>query len=482
MAPVKLDPFPHQVRAIQHLVGVLQKHGVAIDGSDTGTGKTLTALWVAWVLKRRPLVVCPLAVRHDWEEAAAMLGVECLQVLNYEALRGEKSPYFRWARKKQKGAFEVPSDAIIIWDEGQKCKGYQTQASLMMKAAQRDAVLEWSPSAVPSLILSATLALSPMEMDAIGCLLGFHTGKSLSFLGWASSYGVGTGEYGPEFQGELADLIRLHKQVYPEFGIRVRVEEIPEFPRSDLRFERVVVDDLFAMRHPRIAQIMDEIAQKELEDYPSAVVQLVRERQKAEASKLTWLREEMLAAMNQGKSPVVMMNFRASLAALKELLAESGHVVDVIQGGLSPKKVQASVQAFQANQRQAILLQIDSGGVGISLHDKLHQRPRESLISPGWSAVALRQALGRIRRLQGTDVVQRLIAVSETPESMVLSKVQAKLLDMDTLSDGDMAWSKAEYRGLAAVRRHLDSLMDERSDEVNLRAQLQAQLKFAEIG
>ena len=154
---------------------------------------------------------------------------------------------------------------------------------------------------------------------------------------------------------------------------------------------------------------------------------------------------------------VVMLNYRASLAGAQQLLRAAEIEAQIVWGGIERTEIDGYIADFQSNKARVILLQIDSGGVGISLHDIHHTHPREALISPGWSAVALRQALGRTRRLGGTKAVQRLVAVAKTPEEQVLRKVQGKLQNLDTVQDGDLAWSLTEQAVLDAAGIFLES-------------------------
>ena len=52
----------------ERLADALRRHGSAMDGSDTGTGKTIVALEVARRLDLVPFVVCPKAVVPTWTE------------------------------------------------------------------------------------------------------------------------------------------------------------------------------------------------------------------------------------------------------------------------------------------------------------------------------------------------------------------------------------------------------------------------------
>jgi hypothetical protein len=85
---------------------------------------------------------------------------------------------------------------------------------------------------------------------------------------------------------------------------------------------------------------------------------------------------------------------------------------------------------------------IDSGGIGISLHDVHGGAPRIAFICPTYRAVSLRQAMGRVHRAGAkSKAINKLLYDAKTVESKVARSVAAKLRDLDTLNDGDLATS-----------------------------------------
>jgi len=78
---------PWQPPHVARLVAGLKAHRVVADTSETGTGKTFTALAAARELGAKPLVICPVGTIAQWKAAAAYMGVE-VHVVNYEKVRG----------------------------------------------------------------------------------------------------------------------------------------------------------------------------------------------------------------------------------------------------------------------------------------------------------------------------------------------------------------------------------------------------------
>lgn len=87
----KLLPF--QVNHVKNLLACLNKHGVALDASDTGTGKTYSALCLAKELNLIPIVVCPKSIIPGWTRAMQHFDIEDFFVCNYEQFRNGRTPY-----------------------------------------------------------------------------------------------------------------------------------------------------------------------------------------------------------------------------------------------------------------------------------------------------------------------------------------------------------------------------------------------------
>ena len=78
-----------------------------------------------------------------------------------------------------------------------------------------------------------------------------------------------------------------------------------------------------------------------------------------------------------------------------------------------------------------------SRGAGISLHDLNGKYPRMALISPSYSAIILKQCLGRVHRDGSkTKALQRIVFVANTVEEEVCEKVKNKLHNLDLINDG----------------------------------------------
>ena len=79
-------PLAWQVPNIRAMVAAVRDHGLCVDRSITGAGKTYMALFAAKHLGMQVAIVCPCSVLGYWREIAAEIGVPVQRITNYEAL------------------------------------------------------------------------------------------------------------------------------------------------------------------------------------------------------------------------------------------------------------------------------------------------------------------------------------------------------------------------------------------------------------
>ena len=86
-----------------------------------------------------------------------------------------------------------------------------------------------------------------------------------------------------------------------------------------------------------------------------------------------------------------------------------------------------------------MLCMTQAGGTGLSFHDTLGDHPRVALISPSFSAVDLRQALGRVHRASGaSSSIQKIVFAADTIEMGVCRSIRAKLNNLDLINDDEL--------------------------------------------
>lgn len=418
----------------RHLVSTLRRRNVALEASDTGTGKTFIAARVCKDLGARPLVVAPKSVLTPWRETLSLFGVEPLDVLNIEKL---KTGRLEWLEKRNRGKtmadwrWHLPRNSMIVWDEIHNAGGRDSQNGRLLALLKA--------YSVPVLGLSATLADSPLRLRAFGYLCGFHDYRG--FDAWcrgmgcyASPFARGKMEF-PKGRARMRHLAKLHGMLFPEYGGRLRIADLPDFPECLLQADGYDLDT-----HAAIQEAYHEY-EDALHDTDPAMTPLVlmnRLRENVELLKVPLFEELALELLAEGRSVAMFYSYRAPAEALLDRLERAtGTRPGFIYGGQADRD--ETVARFQADENPLLVAMIQAGGQSISLHDLHGNRPRVSLINPPFSVVQLRQALGRIWRAGAkSKAVQKIVFAAGTVEDKACAAIRRKLENLDLVNDGDL--------------------------------------------
>lgn len=432
--------LPFQITHTDRLETSLRLYRVAIDMSEPGTGKTYCGSVLCARMSCPVVVVTTKATVPSWRMVLEKFGVKPLLVTNYEQLtRGKQAvcrkhgTYFEWL---------LPADALIVFDECQKCKGLKSLNSGLLIAARRQHFR--------ILLCSATAASNPLEMKALGFALGLHA--LCDFYTWARRHGVVDGFFGLQFSGEPDALKRIHESIFPHKGSRMTIANIPSFPATMIEATPIetgkaksiqrVYDNLKrqmkeAQRHDDRDTLHSLAHNLNARSVTALTIQL-RARQEIELLKADAMVAMAKDAVEEGMSVVLLVNFDATI----EHLAAALNAHDsILRGGQSPTERQRVIDRFQANECPVVIANMQAGGVGVSLHDPKGIRPRLSLISPSFSAQDLRQALGRVHRAGGAASVQKILFAADTVEEYTADICATKLANIDLLNDGDLTSS-----------------------------------------
>ena len=84
----KIQLQPYQKPWSQRIIDILSKSNFYVDGSPTGTGKTVVTLHTAQVLNLKVFVVCPLSsIDNVWNPTAEKYGIEIIDAISFQSLR-----------------------------------------------------------------------------------------------------------------------------------------------------------------------------------------------------------------------------------------------------------------------------------------------------------------------------------------------------------------------------------------------------------
>lgn len=446
--------LPHQVEPAQRLLDTLRSRGRALDASDTGVGKTYTAMAVAKALEVTPLVICPFSVRPAWKKAAAFFGHRC-EVVNYEKARGVRRKYHwrnprvfgpsmvrlsksAWGQEVKVGKGSkwewARNYRMFIFDEVHRCAGASSLNSKLLRAAGRQGQYV--------LALSATFAESPLELGALGEVLGLHNRQT--WRRWLFKHGCKPGVFGgyvfaehedPDKQAALRrrHLLNLHKELFPTYGTRVRKTDIPGFPKTQLG--TLLVDSTAPTKAARLVREIQE-AWEELQEMPAAerphhLAELVALQQALELLLVDPFVDLAVDAVRA--NPVVLfVNYTETARRLVAALSKHGEC-GLIDGSVTGAEREKVERRFQADEIPFCVVNSQAGGEGISLHGRAD---RDTFVAPLYRAKAAKQLFGRVNRAGGAYSRQHLVYFADTKQEEIAAALEEKLTQIDTLNDG----------------------------------------------
>lgn len=429
--------YDYQSKHTRILISDLMENGAALDASDTGTGKTFCAFAIAQHFNLYPIIVTPKTVIPSWKKVAKYMGIKDYYVMNYEQYRNDNTPYVvveeidrKDGSKRKTFEWNVEPDDFIIFDEGHRCKNHKTQNSKILEKAK--------DSKAKVLVLSATIADNPLQMYALGIVLGLFYDKR-GFWSWAKRRGVYDDFWGKKFLPSKDNLRKIHEDIFPRKGHRIAIKDLGDkFPKN------LVISDIYDMNSAgkEIQAVYDEmrtelskLKEREKTDGSSVLTEILRARQRIELLKVPTLAELAEDHVAEGMSAAIFVNFEETVQALSKKLDTNC----IITGAIKGDKREENRIKFQEGKERIIVMNIRAGGAGISLHDEFGNYPRVSIISPTYSAQDLKQALGRIHRAGAkSPALQKIIFAAGTIEEKVADRVADKIKNIDGINSGDI--------------------------------------------
>lgn len=434
----------------EHAVNMLNSiymNGVAADLSETGTGKTYVAAWVAKQLNVPLVVICPKVVRKSWNDVLAKFGIKANVVINYEKLTRGNTSYLTFKNDKDEYAenyqFGFPKDALVILDETHKCKALKSKNSTMLVALKQ--------SGYKLFLLSATAATNPVEMRSFGYATFLH--NLANFKNFLSSCNVRTNRFGA-FEIDMANNVTrqamsdIHDTLFNKLKVAGRMTRKMFgniFPDNrvmaeafDMGANTDKINRVYELMEAELAAL--EESSSNYKQHQFAI--MTKARRMAELLKVPTFVEMIEDLYDEGISPVIFVNYTETVEAIKKKLEQKNKFKDQIAfivGGQSNTNRERDIEMFQNNTKRIMIANLSAGNAGISLHDLVGNNPRHSIISPSFSAIQLIQALGRIHRAEGkSPCIQKVVFAAGTIEEDACYRVQAKINNLDALNDGDL--------------------------------------------
>ena len=432
--------FDFQKPVADQMVRVLQNERVFILASTTGSGKTFMALDTIRRLGVRALVICPKVAIEQWRRAASDMGAadNLIDVINPEQI-SKPSGCVYYTRD---GGWRLPPGTLICMDEWHRSAGGDPIGKRDAPVTAQAFVMLHAYPSFKLLAMTATLADTVRKFYAIGYWLGFHPGTKAGYTAWCRNHGCAWRKFGwgPrqkllfEFTKDKTRAKTIMRNLREEMGERfvsMGPEDIPGFP-DEIR--EVCYVDLDKRDHDEIVAAYEAMPESFKQVAKADEIRILRERQRAEFCKAGVIAEMAEGLEAEGVSVFVMLNFTEARRRVEEQLRKHKVQFASIYGGQDEGERQRGIDAFQANEVHVIVGMAQACSVAVSLHDLHHERPRVSLISPGYNSAEFLQGLGRIRRVGGTLATQKIIIARDTVEEKVGRTIERKVCTIDALN------------------------------------------------
>ena len=442
--------LPPQREHAVNLLNSLYINGVASDQSETGTGKSYVAAWIAKTLNSPVVIVCPKIMIPTWNEVLQYFGIKAQVVINYEKLIRGNTEHLTFKDGRDNSASDYiinfPKNSLVILDEVHKCKASTSKNS--------DFLIKLKMDGYKTLLLSATTATNPLEMKAFGFATTLH--NLANYRQFITDSGAYAGRYGGfqidlQSQRTVEAMSNIHNRLFNLYKVSSRMtrkmfDKI--FPDNHVMaecFDMGTNTDKINRVYEQMEAELAALEESSVNYSQHHFAIMTKARRMAELLKVPTMVEMIEDWYDEGISPVVFVNFTDTVEAIEKQLAKNKKfdgVIARIVGGQSDKVRQKDIELFQSDNKRIMIANLAAGNAGVSLHDLNGNYPRGSIISPSYSAINLLQALGRIHRAEGkTKCIQKVMFAAGTIEEEACKRVQCKLNNLECLNDGDLTYS-----------------------------------------
>lgn len=406
------------------MVSAIRQHGVVADASRTGAGKTVMSLLACKTLGLRPFVVCPKQTIPSWTETMERIGHEPHainpELLKSWGLKKKPNPFGIWQIRNRTWRWNLPPDGILIWDEVHNCGGYSSANSKLLKTCKIQGT--------PLMMLSATLATTPIRMRAIGFNLGICPFEWEAWQGWALQNGCHFNDYGAlAYTDNQRSADRAIKRIRNLIGDKLTgitdVSKIPGYPEN-----QIIPWNVTTTQNPDKAFADLIQAKKDAAEYDITELQIAW--QEAEGMKIKAVVDHARTLIDAGLRVVIMPVFHETSRRIAEALQAPSAYDDY--------PVQPAIKAFQAGN-PAVVISQSKGGTGVDGLQDTGQGAVNSIIFPNYNSVNFVQSCGRIHRSNSESPCVQYIPFSakSRADQDIRKRLEHRLNDISTLTDND---------------------------------------------
>ena len=419
-------PFTPYDFQIEDATKIIKKKRVLL-GHEMGCGKTFISVLVGTSLNIPKLVICPASLRLNWYREIKNVTPDAdVQVqLNAEA------PHFGkdWtivgygSVSKFLDDFKKYFNCIFV-DECHACKAVNNWGKPTSKRAS--AVLDLAEAVEYCYLLSGT-PLPSHNLDLYNILKmlkceAFDFNSKWAFLNYANKYCDPKETYfGKDFSGN-SNSDSLHALLSNLMVRRLKKDVLPNLKKQR---QFIPLDPHFKREYTNIEKRLYEP-----EDGDTYMGLAMTGRKMLSVYKIDAAVELAETLLDAGESVVIVTNFVDSADLLRD------HFKDTcceIRGGMSDQSKQQAIDDFQAKKKTVCILNMQAGGVGITLtaaHTMI-------IIDYAWVPSDMVQVEDRICRTGQTEscMIYYVYCMNSLLDSLFIEMISDKSANIDTVVD-----------------------------------------------
>jgi len=465
---LNVDLLPYQLDGIAFAVGA----GRAILADDMGLGKTIQGIGAAELLSAeagisKVLVICPASLKSQWRlEIKRFSDRTCQLVLGSaeeRAVQYDNSCFFTICNYEQVlrdiNSIETVKWDLIILDEGQRIKNWQTKTSQTTKSLR-------SPFA---LVLSGT----PLEnrLDDLYSIVEFIDDRRLGpAFRFFNTYRV-IDEKGKVLGYKNLD--ELREKLKPVLLRRTRKGVMSELPPRTTELRRIPpTEEQIFIHNGQRKTIQSIISKRYISEMDLLRLQkallicrmaanstfLVDKEPPGYSSKLDEIDILLNQLLSEQDRKIVLFSEWTTMLGLIEPFLHRRDLRYVrLDGSVPQKKRQALMHEFQNDPDCRLFITTNAGSIGINL------QAANTVINVDlpWNPAVLEQRISRVHRMGQKNPVQVFILVTEeTIEENLLGTLSSKHeLAMAALDPDSEVTAVNLASGIEEMKRRLEILL-----------------------
>ncbi len=470
---LKTELLPYQVDGVAFAVGA----GRAILADDMGLGKTIQGIGVAELLAReadlrKVLVICPTSLKSQWAAEIARFSDRDSQLIlgsaQERANQYRNDSFFTICNYEQVLRDHlyiepVPWDLIIL-DEGQRIKNWETKTSSIVKSLQSKYALVLSGTPLENRLGELFSVVQFVDDRRLGPgFRFFNRHRVVDEAGKVLGY---------------KNLAELRKTLAPIMLRRTRDDVLTELPPRTTEIVRITPTDEQKRINDANIQIVASIVGKSYfteMDFLRLQRALLAARMSADStflnnkeepsysSKLDRL-DELLQQLfvDPNRKVVLFSEWTTMLGLIEKILQRQGLSYVRLDGSVPQKKRKMLVDEFQNNPKCQLFITTNAGSTGLNL------QAANTVINVDlpWNPAILEQRIARAHRMGQKDPVQvYLLVTQDTFEEQLLVTLDDKrnlaLAALDPESEVDEMQMTS---GFEEMRRRLEILIGHKAD------------------